>query len=134
VEFEVFQSLSGQTHDIPSQQSHRRRSSVYVKPSAIDAEIVSSAWLISLGHTFLEYLTSDVLPAIPFLSVAGAAQLTSDLEYLSNIVCALNVEHVTLEKWKMYVRMDSDEGLKILNEGGELDPVLFHVAKMRNWR
>jgi hypothetical protein len=134
VESDMLQSLSGQTLDTPTQQSHRRRSSVYVKPSAIDAEIVSSAWLISLGHTFLEYLTSDILPAIPFLSVAGAAQLTSDLEYLSNIVGALNVEHVTLEKWKVYVGMDFDEGLKTLNEGGEPDPVLFHVAKMRGWR
>ena len=133
VESEMLQSLSEQNHDTPSQQS-RRRSSIYAKPSAIDAEVVSSAWLISLGHTFLEYLTSDILPVIPSLSVPGAAQLTSDLEYLSNIVRALNVEHGALEKWRTYVSMDFDEGLKILNEGGELDPVLLRVAKMRGWR
>ncbi|KAF8160818.1 Golgi complex component 7-domain-containing protein [Crassisporium funariophilum] len=138
VESEVLQNLSEQSHDVPAQQAHRRRPSInYTKPSTIDPEVVSSAWLISLGHTFLEYLTTVVLPAIPTLSVAGAAQLASDLGYLSNIVQALNVEHTTLEKWRIYVTMNQDEGVKALNENksglGILDPVLEHIAKLRGW-
>ncbi|KDR75221.1 hypothetical protein GALMADRAFT_122928 [Galerina marginata CBS 339.88] len=136
VESEVFQNLSEQTHDMSGQQSHRRRSSIYMKPSQIDVEVVSSAWLLSLGHTFLEYLTSDVLPNIPSLSTAGAAQLASDLEYLSNIVRALNVQHDALEKWKAYVSMDANEGMKAVAESNysPRDPVLEHVAKLRGWR
>lgn len=132
VESDVLQSLTEQTQDIPSQQSHRRRPS-FVKPSMVDAEVVSSAWLISLGHTFLEHLTTEVLPTIPSLSTRGAAQLASDLEYLSNIVRALNVEHAALEKWKTYVSIDQDDGIKALSEGS-VDSVLSIVSKLRGWR
>ena len=133
---ETLHNLSEYNVEIPTQQSHRRRSSVFVKPSTIDPEVVSSAWLLSLGHTFLEHLTDDVLPAIPSLTIAGAAQLASDLEYLSNIVRALNVEHDGLEKWKTYVSMDADEGKKSLNENNSdvFDPILDRVAKLRGWR
>ena len=133
---ETLHNLSEYNVEIPTQQSHRRRSSVFVKPSIIDPEVVSSAWLLSLGHTFLEHLTDDVLPAIPNLTIAGAAQLASDLEYLSNIVRALNVEHDGLEKWKTYVSMDADEGKKSLNENNSdvFDPILDRVAKLRGWR
>ncbi|KAF9482136.1 hypothetical protein BDN70DRAFT_911869 [Pholiota conissans] len=133
---ELLHSLSEYGHEIPTQPSHRRRSSVFMKPSIIDPEVVSSAWLTSLGHTFLEYFTSDVLPAIPSLSIAGAAQLASDLEYLSNIIRALNVEHDGLEKWKIYASMDTEEGKKVVNENkfDTLDPVLARVAKMRGWQ
>ncbi|KAJ3504211.1 hypothetical protein NLJ89_g8055 [Agrocybe chaxingu] len=136
VEIEILQNLSDQTQDLPNQQSHRRRPSSYMKPNVIDAEVVSSAWLVSLGHTFLEYLTTEILPAIPSLSIAGAAQLSSDLEYLSNIVRALNVEHSALEKWKSYVGMDAADGIKTLNESisSSVDPVLERVAKLRGWR
>ncbi|PPQ77186.1 hypothetical protein CVT25_011032 [Psilocybe cyanescens] len=135
VEPEMLQSLTEQTSDTTGQQSHRRRSS-YMKPNPIDAEVVSSAWLISLGHTFLEYFTTEILPSIPSLSIAGAAQLASDLEYLSNIVHALNVEHSALDKWKTYVSMDANDGVKALSEStpGSLDPVLERVAKLRGWR
>lgn len=135
IEPEMLQSLSEQTTDMSGQQSHRRRSS-YVKPNPIDAEVVSSAWLISLGHTFLAYLTSEILPAIPSLTVAGAAQLSSDLEYLTNIVRALNVEHSALDKWKTYVAMDNVEGPKAVSENlpSSSDPILERVAKMRGWQ
>ncbi|KAF8904484.1 Golgi complex component 7-domain-containing protein [Gymnopilus junonius] len=135
VETEMLHNLTEQANDMTSQQSHRRRSSIYMKPTVIDSELVSSAWLVSLGHTFLEYLIADILPAIPSLSIAGAAQLSSDLEYLSNIVRALNVEHRTLEQWKSYVSMDNEEGMRTLaNSSSPLDPVLERVAKLRGWR
>ena len=132
VEADTLQGLTEQTQDIPREPAHRRRPS-YVKPNAIDAEVVSSAWLISLGHTFLEYLTADVLPSLSSLSTAGAAQLASDLEYLSNIVRALNVEHVALEKWRSYAGMDRDDGVKLVTEG-IMDPVLDIVSRLRGWR
>lgn len=137
IDSDMLQSLSEQSHDTTSQQSHRRRPSIaHAKPDTIDPEAVSSAWLISLSHTFLDYLTTDILPSIPTLSIAGAAQLASDLEYLSNIVRALNVEHAKLDKWKTYVSMDREDGLKALseNDSGPLDPVLDIVAKLRAWR
>uniref|UniRef100_A0A8H7Y4P2 Conserved oligomeric Golgi complex subunit 7 n=1 Tax=Psilocybe cubensis TaxID=181762 RepID=A0A8H7Y4P2_PSICU len=136
VDPEMLQTLTEQTSDTSGQQSHRRRPS-YVKPNAMDAEIVSSAWLISLGHTFLDHLTAEILPSIPSLSVAGAAQLASDLEYLSNIVRALNVEHNNLDKWKTLVSLDANDGARALSEsspGSPLDPVLERVAKLRGWR
>ena len=137
---DMLQSLSEQSHDPTSQQSHRRRPSItstaLAKSNSIDPEVVSSAWLISLSYTFLNHFTTDVLPSIPTLSIAGATQLASDLEYLSNIVRALNVEHAELDKWKTYVSIDREDGLKLLSESdsGSLDPVLDLVARLRAWR
>ena len=137
IDSDMLQNLSEQSHDPTSQQSHRRRPSITLaKSNAMDPEVVSSAWLISLSHTFLNYFTTDILPSIPTLSIAGATQLASDLEYLSNIVRALNVEHAELDKWKTYVSMDREDGLKILSENGSgsLDPVFDLVARLRAWR
>ena len=63
-------------------------------------EMVSSTWLASLALSLLSHLTTTVLPNIPSLSTAGAAQLAEDLGYLSQIVKALNVEWEKLEQWK----------------------------------
>lgn len=136
VEAPMLKSLTEQTQDVPSQASHRRRPSSILKPAVIDAEAVSSAWLISIGQTFLEYLTADILPSISTLTAAGAAQLLSDLEYLSNIVRAINVEHAVLEKWKTYVGMNQDDGVKLVNESNLSSPdsVLEVVSKLRGWR
>lgn len=118
------------------QTSSWRGSSNYTKPVVIDAETVTSAWLITLGHTLLDHLTSDILPTIPALTNSGAAQLFSDLEYVSNIVRALNVEHTSLEKWKTYVGISKEDGLKLIAESGpgSLESVLETVSKLRGWR
>jgi hypothetical protein len=119
------------------QASNWRGSSYNTKSAVIDAETVTSAWLISLGHTLLDHLTFDILPTIPALTISGAAQLFSDLEYMSNIVRALNVEHVLLEKWKTYVGLSQEDILKLITEGGPagpLDNVLDTVSKLRGWR
>lgn len=136
VESPMLKSLTEHPQDVGTQASHRRRPSNILKPATIDAEAVSSTWLISIGQTFLEYLTTDILPSISTLSTAGAAQLLSDLEYLSNIVRAINVEHVVLEKWKTYVGMSQDDGVRLVSEVnlGSLDPVLDIVSKLRGWR
>lgn len=116
------------------QASNWRGTMYNSKPAVADAETVTSAWLISLGHILLDHLTSDILPAIPTLTAPGAAQLFSDLDYLSNIVRALNVEHVLLEKWKTYVGID--DGSKLITEDGpvSLDTILDTVSKQRGWR
>ncbi|KAI4522580.1 hypothetical protein K525DRAFT_255484 [Schizophyllum commune Loenen D] len=115
--------------------SHMRRASVAAppKPPTLDPEAVSSAWLASLGQTLAAYLTADVLPRITKLTPAGAAQLGSDLEYLSNILRALNAASDELERWKQYVAMDNAQGQKKLAEDA-LDDVFQAVAKMRGWR
>lgn len=112
---------------------HQRRQSLSTsKPTPVDPEAVSSAWLSSLGQTLLTHLTTDILPNITTLTVSGAAQLASDLGYLSNIVRALNVEFEDLDKWKEYADLDDDEGRKRL--GVEpTNSILKNVAKMRGW-
>jgi hypothetical protein len=98
----------------------------------MDPELVSSAWLSSLGHTLLTYLTTSVLPNIVTLSAAGAAQLASDLGYLSTIVRALNVEFEDLDKWKEYAEFEDEEGKKQLAER-EADVIFQNISRMRGW-
>lgn len=138
VDPELFKGFGEPSPETPSQQqSHRRRSSVshvQTKQNSIDPEMVSSAWLLSLGQTFLAHLVTSVLPTITTLSLSGAAQLTSDLEYLSNIVRALNVENDDLDNWKKYITLDDEEGKQTLATTDAVDPILRQVAKMRGWQ
>ncbi|KAI0325795.1 hypothetical protein GY45DRAFT_1374469 [Cubamyces sp. BRFM 1775] len=133
--------------------SHNRRSpSLSLKATAgpsgaspipapvLTPEAVSAAWLSSLGLSLVSRLTSDVLPRIAKLTPAGAAQLASDLGYLSNIVMALNVESPELEKWRESVDLDDMAGRQKLKEAREAatagekeDPILVTVAKLRGW-
>ncbi|KAF8577938.1 hypothetical protein K439DRAFT_1639319 [Ramaria rubella] len=97
-------------------------------------EMVVSAWLSSLTLAFLSHLTTQVLPAIRTISQAGAAQLASDLGYLSNVVRALNVEWGDLEKWKDAMEMDDETGIKkAKEEGSDNKEIFIHVAKLRGW-
>ncbi|KAH7924441.1 hypothetical protein BV22DRAFT_1035118 [Leucogyrophana mollusca] len=115
-------------------QSHARRGSLSSpKPSPLSPEAVASVWLSSLGHSILSHLTTNVLTKIRSLSVAGAAQLASDLGYLSNIVRALNVEYEDLERWKDYANMTDDEGKQAVADKLPGDQILSQVAKMRGW-
>ncbi|KAI0690656.1 Golgi complex component 7-domain-containing protein [Cerioporus squamosus] len=133
--------------------SHSRRSpSLSLKASAVaggatpavppilSPEAVSAAWLSSLGLSLVSELTSDVLPRISKLTPAGAAQLASDLGYLSNIVMALNVEPPELEKWREWVDVDDFDGRQKLKEAREAlapgekeDGVMTTVARLRGW-
>jgi hypothetical protein len=127
--------LSEQAHVQSPEFGHNRRASLVspLKPVVLSPEAVAAAWLSSLGHSILSHLTSNVLPKIRTLSVAGAAQLSSDLGYLSNIVRALNVEYEELDRWKEYVGMGDEEGNRVIGEKSNGDPVLVLVAKMRGW-
>jgi len=121
---------------IISQPGQHRRLSAAVtipKPTSLDPEIVSSAWLVSLGHTFIQHFTDEVLPSITTLTGPGAEQLASDLEYLSNIVRALNVESAQLERWRVAVGCDVGDLRKRVQDGGQGQDVAIRVAKARGW-
>lgn len=135
IDGELLKGLSDQT-DQPQQAlpGHMRRASLAptLKPSSLSPEAVSSAWLSSLGHSILFHLTSAVLPKIRTLTTTGAAQLSSDLGYLSNIVRAINVEYEDLDRWKDYVSMGDEEGRRIMLEK-EPGNILIQVGRMRGW-
>jgi len=136
IDAELLKGLSEQTDS--AQQAppgHMRRASLtqVMKPSSLSPEAVSSAWLSSLGHSILSHLTSTVLPKIRTLTTAGAAQLSSDLGYLTNIVRAINVEYEDLDRWKDYVSMGDEDGRRMVLEKESGDSVLNHVARMRGW-
>ncbi|KAJ6625462.1 Golgi complex component 7-domain-containing protein [Mycena sp. CBHHK59/15] len=114
---------------------HKRRQSLTapkLTPAPMDPELVSSTWLSSLGHTLLTHLTTSVLPNISTLSAAGAAQLASDLGYLSTIIRAINVEFEDLDKWREYADLDDEEGKKRM-AGLETDIIFQNIARMRGW-
>lgn len=109
-------------------------------PPILTPEAVSAAWLSSLGLSLVSKLTSEVLPRIVRLTPAGAAQLSSDLAYLSNIVMALNVESPELEKWREWIDMDDMDGRQRLKDaretlapGDKEDTVMMTVVKLRGW-
>ncbi|KAJ3936536.1 MAG: Golgi complex component 7-domain-containing protein [Lentinula lateritia] len=118
---------------LPDIPSHSRRHSV-TKPVTLDPEMVSTAWLSSLGQSLLAHLTTEVLPRINKLTSAGAAQLASDLGYLSNVIRVINVESEELEQWKEYVELNDDAGKAKVDTKNDEDRVLNHVARMRGWR
>lgn len=113
---------------------HMRRASLAqpIKSSTLSPEEISSAWLSSLGRSILLHLTSQVLPKIRTLTTSGAAQLSSDLGYLSNIVRAINVEYEELDRWRDYASLVDEQGRALLAER-DGDPVLAQVARMRSW-
>ncbi|KAJ4483221.1 oligomeric Golgi complex subunit 7 [Lentinula aciculospora] len=118
---------------VPDAPSHSRRHSI-AKPANLDPETVSTAWLSSLGQSLLAHLTTEVLPRISRLNTGGAAQLASDLGYLSNVIRVLNVESEELEQWKEYVELKDDAGKVKVNTKNDEDRVLNHVARMRGWK
>ncbi|KAJ7178354.1 Golgi complex component 7-domain-containing protein [Mycena crocata] len=138
VDPEILKSLSEQSasgNESGTSPGHKRRQSMStpkLPPAPMDPELVSSAWLSSLGHTLLTYLTTSVLPNISTLSAAGAAQLASDLGYLSTIVRALNVEFEDLDRWKEYADMDDEGGKRQIAER-EMDVIFQNISRMRGW-
>ncbi|KAI0945244.1 hypothetical protein AcW1_001509 [Taiwanofungus camphoratus] len=95
-----------------SESASEALDALHLSPSSVTA-----VWLASLGRTLLASLTSVVLPRIPRLSPAGAAQLAADLGYLGNVVLALNVEWRLLGAWKRWAEMGEEEGRRRVREG-----------------
>ncbi|GAA5888387.1 hypothetical protein JCM6882_008600 [Rhodosporidiobolus microsporus] len=82
----------------------------------LSAETVIATWLSSLTLSILSHLTASVLPSITRLSKHGANQLVSDLDYISNVARALDVESPEeLEAWRDAAALDD----KVAREGGE---------------
>ncbi|KAI0689161.1 Golgi complex component 7-domain-containing protein [Cytidiella melzeri] len=145
IKVEMLRALS-EPHPEASPGHSRRTASLSMKtppvgiPSSqstatlvLPPEAVSAVWLSSLGLSLLSHLTSTVLPSIRALSTDGAAQLASDLGYLSSIVMALNIEDAELDKWKEYVEMDEVVGRERYREEGVDDGVLSVVGRLRGW-
>ena len=105
--------------------------------AGMNAESVLSTWISSLTLTLLSHLTKSSLPSIRALSPPGAAQLASDLGYLSNAVRALDVEWEELERWREAVGVDSEEEWRRMKENvrgqGESEEVWKRVGGMRGW-
>ncbi|TFY63683.1 hypothetical protein EVG20_g6212 [Dentipellis fragilis] len=138
IDNELLQALLEQTAD--AQATHSRRQSMSVKSAppqqptpGFTPEDIASIWLSSLGRSLLSHFTSSILPSIRSLSTDGAAQLGSDLSYLSNIIGALNVQSEELEKWKEYVALDDEDGRKHVSEVDPGNSVFAQVARMRRW-
>ena len=138
VDSALLESLAEPTTGEPPSSIHVRRASTTRPPptSAFTPEAIASVWLSSLSLSLLEHVTERVLPAIGSLTNAGAAQLSSDLGYLGNIVNAVGVESKELGRWMEVVSMDEDTGkaaATTAHEADGVDPILAVVAKMRGW-
>ncbi|GAA5861982.1 hypothetical protein JCM8547_001546 [Rhodosporidiobolus lusitaniae] len=105
-------------------------------PVPLSAETVIATWLSSLTLSILSHLTSSVLPSLARLSKHGANQLVSDLDYISNVARALDVESPEeLEAWRDAAALEE----KVVREGGEETQriekgVLDRVARIRGIR
>ncbi|KAH8993135.1 Golgi complex component 7-domain-containing protein [Lactarius akahatsu] len=134
VDSALLESLTEPTVGEPPSSIHARRASIARPPtSAFTPEAIASVWLSSLSLSLLEHVTEKVLPSIGSLTSAGAAQLSSDLGYLGNIVNAVGVESKELGRWMEVVGMDEDTGKTTALEVDGSDPILVVVAKMRGW-
>ncbi|GAA5839060.1 hypothetical protein JCM9279_002580 [Rhodotorula babjevae] len=102
----------------------------------LSAEIVIATWLSSLTLSVLSHLTASVLPSLARLSKHGAAQLVSDLDYISNVARALDVESPEeLEAWRDAAALDERQ-LRGETEGADKVErgVLERVARIRGVR
>ncbi|KPV72017.1 uncharacterized protein RHOBADRAFT_39753 [Rhodotorula graminis WP1] len=105
-------------------------------PAPLSAEIVIATWLSSLTLSVLSHLTASVLPSVARLSKHGAAQLVSDLDYISNVARALDVESPEeLEAWREAAALDERQ-LRGEAEGADKVErgVLERVARIRGVR
>ncbi|THH16286.1 hypothetical protein EW146_g4324 [Bondarzewia mesenterica] len=138
VDQELIETLSEQASG-EARPIHSRRQSMTLKGQVaprstpeFTPEAIASVWLSSLGLSLLSHLISTVLPKISVLSPAGAAQLSSDLGYLTNIVGALNVTSEALDSWREYVGLGDEEGREQA-ESSSSNAIFARVAKMRGW-
>jgi hypothetical protein len=82
---------------------------------SLSAETVISTWLSSLTLSILFHLTRTILPKIQRLTKQGSLQLSSDLDYISNVAKTLDVEPIPkeLQDWISAVAMDDEKLLSI---------------------
>ncbi|GAA5862086.1 hypothetical protein JCM3774_006169 [Rhodotorula dairenensis] len=119
-------SLAGSAQQPPLQQPAIK----------LTAETVIATWLSSLTLSILTHLTASVLPKIQRLSKHGANQLVSDLDYISNVARALDVESPEdLEGWRDAAALE-DKALRGETETeARIDRnILERVARIRGLR
>jgi hypothetical protein len=138
VDVALLESLAEPAAAEPSPMHARRASTARLVPNAaptpaLTPEAIASVWLSSLGLSFIEHLTQNVLPSIRSLTAPGAAQLASDLSYLGNIVSALSVESQELTRWIEVVSMDDEVGKATALEVDGADSILNSISRMRGW-
>ncbi|KAI0252328.1 Golgi complex component 7-domain-containing protein [Lactifluus subvellereus] len=138
VDVALLESLAEPASAEPPPMHARRASTTRPMPSAaptsaLTPEAIASVWLSSLGLSFIEHVTQNVLPSIGSLTTAGAAQLGSDLSYLGNIVSALSVESQELSRWIEVISMDDEAGKATAVEVDGADSILNTIARMRGW-
>jgi len=104
----------------------------------LSAETVIATWLSSLTLSILSHLTTSILPSLTRLSKHGSLQLVSDLDYISNVARALDVESPDeLESWREAVAMEEKtlrESGGDENEGRIDKGISERVAKIRGFR
>ncbi|KAM0786149.1 hypothetical protein ACM66B_006957 [Microbotryomycetes sp. NB124-2] len=125
----------------PSHALHRSASSQSRPPPApvgtqaplqVGAETVIATWLSSLTLSVLKHLTTVVLPRISRLTRHGAAQLVSDLDYISNVARALDVESLEdLAGWREAAACEDKD--KLVEANVPVD-IADRVARIRGWR
>ncbi|GAA6062747.1 hypothetical protein JCM10212_000387 [Sporobolomyces blumeae] len=147
-------SSSSAHHHSSSSRSHRGPSISQLPPpppvptEPLSAETAIATWLSSLTLSVLSHLTTRVLPSLNRLSKHGANQLASDLDYISNVARALDVESPDdLESWREAISYED----RVLKEGGSVSvgspsttgetsevrvdrTILEKVAKIRGFR
>jgi len=138
VDLALLESLIETAAPEPPSMHGRRTSTTRTPPnpvpySGLPAEAIASVWLSSLGLSLLKHLTQNILPSIRSLTTAGAAQLTSDLGYLGNIVSALSVESKELTRWIEVVSTDDEMGKAMVLDVDGTDSIFSSVARMRGW-
>ena len=138
--FEVYaadDALAFSLETLPYVEADLLADAVKESAAGLGAETVLSTWVSSLSLGLLAQLTKTTLPRIRSLSTGGAAQLASDLAYLSNAVRALDVEWEELERWKEAAEVDGEEAyrkrLKEVRDRGEGEDIWRKVGALRGW-
>ncbi|KAK4052333.1 hypothetical protein OIO90_004414 [Microbotryomycetes sp. JL221] len=98
----------------------------------LNPEAVIATWLSSLTLSVLKHIGDVVLPSLQRLTRHGASQLVSDLDYVTNVAKALDVEPPEeLESWRQAAALDKLEDAGSSNIDGR---ILDRMARIRGWR
>jgi hypothetical protein len=99
----------------------------------LDPDEITATWLSSLTVMLLDRFTGEILPRIRTLTAEGCKQLAADVDYLSNIVQAFNVEWRELGLWKEFVNMDPESARSFTAPDERADKIFRRVCGMRGW-
>lgn len=100
-----------------------------------DSAGVLSSYLRSLLILFFTRFLSSTIPSLPRLTEIGAAQLATDLDYLSNISSVIWGESEgILRGWKKAAELSTDEGKRLVSgEGGKMQVEGWEEGEVERW-